>query len=165
VNTVAWQTEICENSRNKLLTVVMTYIHTIAYSRTDLLSILHVLKTLFKNKILCPPCFPRMSELRPQCWTFLPFIFTQGSLAGWPDWANFRLLGNCLLWAIFKKFQTSPKILCCGFPRYKSCSIFDLEMGWATFWATFFTNSSGHPAADNDWALVFFRRKPEKVND
>jgi hypothetical protein len=25
----------------------------------------------------------------------------QALKAGWPDWANFRLLGDCLLWALF----------------------------------------------------------------
>jgi hypothetical protein len=29
-----------------------------------------------------------------------------GSAPGWPDWANFRLLGNSLIWAVFRKYRS-----------------------------------------------------------
>jgi hypothetical protein len=31
--------------------------------------------------------------------------------SGWPDWANFRSLDNCFLWAVFWKLQKKPNCL------------------------------------------------------
>jgi hypothetical protein len=33
------------------------------------------------------------------------------SYPGWPDWANFRLFGDCLLWAVLLKMTKVAKIL------------------------------------------------------
>jgi hypothetical protein len=63
---------------------------------------------------------------------------------GWPDWANFRQLGDRLFWAVFWKLHKYPTILCCFFPRLRLYVDFCQKMGWAKFWAAF-TNSSGHP--------------------
>jgi hypothetical protein len=27
---------------------------------------------------------------------------------GWPDWANFRLMGDCLLWKFYENCRSSP---------------------------------------------------------
>jgi hypothetical protein len=57
------------------------------------------------------------------------------------------------------------ELLFCGLSRWPLCHaaranfktlfhrknyvlIFDKKLGWATFWATFFTNTSGHPGVD-----------------
>jgi RsiW-degrading membrane proteinase PrsW (M82 family) len=38
--------------------------------------------------------------------------FTKGAVPGRPDWANFRLLGNCLLWAVFFNGGDDTKYVC-----------------------------------------------------
>jgi hypothetical protein len=44
---------------------------------------------------------------------------------GWPDWPNFRQLGDCLLGAVFWKLQKWRKFLDYFFPWYHSCINFD----------------------------------------
>jgi hypothetical protein len=39
--------------------------------------------------------------------------------AGRPDWANFRLLGNCLLWVVFENRRSSQKFVGCLFSMVK----------------------------------------------
>jgi hypothetical protein len=38
-------------------------------------------------------------------------LFVAAFRAGWPDWANFRPTGDCLLWAVFRKLQKLPTFL------------------------------------------------------
>jgi hypothetical protein len=52
----------------------------------------------------------------------------------WPDWANFRPVGDGLLRAVFVKLKKSPKILDHFFPSL--WIICDEKLCWATFWAT-----------------------------
>jgi hypothetical protein len=52
-----------------------------------------------------------------------------------PDWAYFRLLGDCFLWSGFLKIRKQPKCLGYFFPRQTLHINFDKIMGWATFWA------------------------------
>jgi hypothetical protein len=59
---------------------------------------------------------------------------TSRRTAGGPDWANFRPLGKCLLWAGFSKITEVANIFWLLFPRY---ALSLTKMGWATFWATF----------------------------
>jgi hypothetical protein len=49
-------------------------------------------------------------------------------------WANFRLLVDYFLWAVFQKW---PNILRHYFPLFTLCLILDKKLGWATFWVTF----------------------------
>jgi hypothetical protein len=67
------------------------------------------------------------------------------------DWANFRLLGDCVQWRGFLYYKRS-KIFGHGESNLFDNS--DKKVCWATFWTIFFTNSSGHPAH-----LVRFRLK------
>jgi hypothetical protein len=53
-----------------------------------------------------PP--PVHGPRRPErCVHFLAAWTTIGWKAGWPDWANFRLLGDGLLWAVLKITKTA----------------------------------------------------------
>jgi hypothetical protein len=49
------------------------------------------------------------------------------SASGWPDWANFRLLGGCLLWATFYLCKNALKVLIptlgwAAFRQLRSCT-------------------------------------------
>jgi hypothetical protein len=57
---------------------------------------------------------------------------------------KFFLLGCWLLWANFYESQRSQKVWA-TVSTIKTMNNFLQIMGWATFWAIFFTNSSGHP--------------------
>jgi hypothetical protein len=66
-------------------------------------------------------------------------------VSGWPDRANFRLQVDCFLWSVFRKLRTEAKFFSTFFYA-KSCPlILTKKVGLATFWAIFFTDSSGHP--------------------
>jgi hypothetical protein len=52
--------------------------------------------------------------------------------------ANLRLLGDCLLWAVFLKLKNSPIF----FFYSKTYDLIATRMVWALFWATF---SQTHP--------------------
>jgi hypothetical protein len=57
------------------------------------------------------------------------------SVPGWPDWANFRLLGNCLLWAVILKIIEVGQNLSHFFPQEQLYINFDkrsagLDFGW-----------------------------------
>jgi hypothetical protein len=43
--------------------------------------------------------------------TKLPFMNVSYSRTEWPDWANFRLLGDWLIESVFRKLQKRPQIL------------------------------------------------------
>jgi hypothetical protein len=60
--------------------------------------------------------------------------------SGWPDWANFRLLSDCLLWEFFKVHTEEAQIFCVGTHSYDKCYVwfFLQKMVWATFWAIFY---------------------------
>jgi hypothetical protein len=76
-------------------------------------------------------------------WFWLNFKKIQCGIkyhkSGWPDWANFRPLVDCLLWAVFKTERCSPKFLSYAlFSQEKIMHTFILQkMVWATFWAIF----------------------------
>jgi hypothetical protein len=56
------------------------------------------------------------------------------NVAGWPDWANFSLLGDCFIWVVSWKWLKEPKDL--GY--FSTVKLLNLtKMGSATFWATF----------------------------
>jgi hypothetical protein len=60
-------------------------------------------------------------------------------------WANFRLLGDCLLWAVFWKNCRSPNF-CYFFQRQKLSVNFVKRWLGLHFGRFFFTASSGYPA-------------------
>jgi hypothetical protein len=58
------------------------------------------------------------------------------------------VLGDCLVWVVFcENYRNSTKNWATFFYS-KSFALFSQEMDRATFWATFFTNASGHPGLD-----------------
>jgi hypothetical protein len=65
-------------------------------------------------------------------------------ITGWLDLANFRRLGDCLLWQVFLKIAEVVLIFEPLFSTEKILIIFLQIMGSAP--AIFFTNPFGHPA-------------------
>jgi hypothetical protein len=59
------------------------------------------------------------------------------STPAWPDWAEFRILVVCLLWAVFKKNHRSSANFGLLFSIVRVMYTFFTKMGWATFWAIF----------------------------
>jgi hypothetical protein len=74
-------------------------------------------------------------------------ICTLQTWTGWPDWANFCPLGDCLLWAVFENFKCSR-----NFPQLRLCIIL-AKNGFGYISGDFFTNSFGHSAYDRLWTL------------
>jgi hypothetical protein len=71
--------------------------------------------------------------------------------SGWPIWAKFRRLGDCILCAVFLSYRSRYAVQFLGiFSTLKDLT----KMGWAKFWAIIIKNSSGHPGA-HVW--VFFQ--------
>jgi hypothetical protein len=68
---------------------------------------------------------------------------------GWPDWTNFRLLGDYFLKDVFWNYKRMPKFLG-NFFRSKSCALILTKNGLGKILDTFLTNSSGHPANDQN---------------
>jgi hypothetical protein len=66
---------------------------------------------------------------------------------GWPDWANFRLLSDCLLWAVLLENYRSSSNFWTTLSHCISSDFFDKI--WAgNILGDFFTSSSGHPVCD-----------------
>jgi hypothetical protein len=64
--------------------------------------------------------------------------------SGWPDWANFRLLGDCFRWEVFK--NTKIAHIFCSFLQWKKMYTLILrKIGLDHILGDFLTNSSGHP--------------------
>jgi hypothetical protein len=59
------------------------------------------------------------------------------SPSGWPDWANFRLMGWLFTSGSFFNYRSSPTFWAALFPRYKWCIFFDKKWIWLHF-GTFF---------------------------
>jgi hypothetical protein len=59
------------------------------------------------------------------------------SWAGWPDWANFRLLSKTLLGAVFWKHTQVAQKFISTFSTVKVVHKFWPKMVWATFWVIF----------------------------
>jgi hypothetical protein len=96
----------------------------------------------------------------------LDFEFWCGSLrrcrrSGWPDWANLRPTGDCLLRAV----TWIPHFWACTLFYFHSTSILRLSI-WINFdkiwvglhFVRFFTNSSGHPDGDADAGADVFSK-------
>jgi hypothetical protein len=64
-----------------------------------------------------------------------------GGQTGWQDWANFLLLGYCLLWAFLENYLSSPNSMA-TFSEEKLCMNFD-KTKWGGL--HFFTNLSTVP--------------------
>jgi hypothetical protein len=66
------------------------------------------------------------------------WFFSNVFWPGWPDWANFHLLGDCFLWVVFWKWRKWLKLTEATFSIVKTMYILNLmKMGWATLWASF----------------------------
>jgi hypothetical protein len=70
---------------------------------------------------------------QPSTWTFKTLTLD----SGWPDWANFRALGDCFLWAVFWKLQKKHRYLYCLCPRKKLRIKCDEKWVGLTFLAIF----------------------------
>jgi hypothetical protein len=95
---------------------------------------------------LLPVLFDKV-KLEPNCLQSCRRIVIQSSQiflllwTGWPDWANFGLWGDCLLWAVVWKSQKQRK-----FWRFFFHSKLLILKKWSGYKSgDFFTNSSGHP--------------------
>jgi hypothetical protein len=75
---------------------------------------------------------------------FLTSVFWGANPLGWPDWANFRLLADCLLRAVAWKWQKKAKMLGNLF-HGKSYVLMLTKNRLGYSLGDFFTNSSGHP--------------------
>jgi hypothetical protein len=101
---------------------------------------------------------------RPQhklTWTQTHNVIVPWMLAGWPDWADFRQLDDCFLWAVCEKVQKKPKYFICLFPWKKLCIKFD-KKGLGYILGNIFKTSSGHPEclldSRNNYCLTFLYR-------
>jgi hypothetical protein len=74
----------------------------------------------------------KISATRLERVHWLTDAIKNGSRPGWPDWANFHLLGDCLLWAVTMKIRKVFKNLGNFFHR-KCCALSLTKMDWATF--------------------------------
>jgi hypothetical protein len=70
------------------------------------------------------------------------YVHTLFFLSGWPDWANFRLRENCLLWAVHR--TEVDWIYGAIFPQGKN-NVDKKGLGYIL--GDFFTNPSGHFAS------------------
>jgi hypothetical protein len=70
-------------------------------------------------------------------------------LPGWPDSEIFGQFGDFLLWTFFESYRRSS-IACATFLHVNSYALILTNIGWATLWAIFFTNSSGHPEGHSE---------------
>jgi hypothetical protein len=91
-----------------------------------------ILSSCFKSS-LCPRCIFRKREGRGANTSF---SLKSSSRPGWPDWANFRPMGDCLLFRYFENYRSSPYFWLL-FPRLRLYINFDKKMNWASFWAIF----------------------------
>jgi hypothetical protein len=57
--------------------------------------------------------------------------------AGWPDWAKFRVLCDCLLWVVSFFNAEVGQIVRATFSHGKIYALIAIRLGWATFWASF----------------------------
>jgi hypothetical protein len=85
----------------------------------------NVFSHLLKKLLLVRQC-PFEFRIRYVC-TYRPV---------WPDWANFRSLGDCFVWTVSWKLQTLPAFLGQSFPQLRLHINFG-KNGLHTFWANF----------------------------
>jgi hypothetical protein len=64
---------------------------------------------------------------------------------GWPDWANFRLLGGCFLWSVWSKITKMAQILSHYFPVKVINKIWP-KNGFGYVLGDVFKNAFGHSA-------------------
>jgi hypothetical protein len=86
------------------------------------------------------------------------------SVPGWPDWANFQPMGDCLFWATFWKFhKNTAHIFVLLFRQvliiYKVWKVLGYIFG------DFITNSSGHPPFNKQagWPDAFVNKIAQNV--
>jgi hypothetical protein len=88
-----------------------------------------IMNDVFCNR-LCPVC---------------PMVVLM-SAAGWPDWANFRPLGGCLLRAVFlKTTEVCSRHFWATFIHGSSYVLILQVNGLGYILGDFLSNSSGHP--------------------
>jgi hypothetical protein len=75
------------------------------------------------------------------------------SSPGWPDWANFRLLGDSILWAVVWILQKWRTFL--GYFFHGTGYVIILTKIWLGYiLGVFFINASGHPVTGNENVLL-----------
>jgi hypothetical protein len=84
-------------------------------------------------------------------------------MPGWPDWANFRPTGDNLLWTVLENCRSSTHFWTTLF-HGKRYTLIWTKMGWATFWAIFFANSSGHPGRYPEMVRMLSELKTESCS-
>jgi hypothetical protein len=57
--------------------------------------------------------------------------------AGWPDWANIRPMGDCLVWGSVSNVTEVASSFFGYFFGCKCCVFILTKMGWATLWTIF----------------------------
>jgi hypothetical protein len=82
----------------------------------------------------------------------------EASSSGWPDWTNFGQF-----W-IYINCRRSPHFGSL-FQRLMLWNNFDKQMGWATLWAIFLTNSFGHPDQHDVFSIFWFKFESRRVDD
>jgi hypothetical protein len=93
-----------------------------------------------KSTFLCHPLSSWINAYKSSnCFVRIFFAVSfnpLSSLPGWPDWANYRLLSDYLLWTFF---LITIVVWMFGllFFHGKSCVIVLTKMSWAIFWAIF----------------------------
>jgi hypothetical protein len=80
-----------------------------------------------------------------------PFWWAQVR-TGWPDWANFSPLGECFLWAVYKKIPEEPKFWATFF-HGKSFVLLLAKHGLGYILGDFF-----HKLIWSPWARLWFRQ-------
>jgi hypothetical protein len=71
------------------------------------------------------------------------------SWTGWPDRANFRPMGDCSLRPVFMKIAEIAQIFWLLCSSLEGMYQLWQNLGRATFWVIFCTNSSGHPGLED----------------
>jgi hypothetical protein len=62
---------------------------------------------------------------------------------GWPDWATYRQLGDCVLWAVYYKLQKQPKLLGYFFAWKTFCVNLDKKWIGRLIWSPWMSRRSG----------------------
>jgi hypothetical protein len=83
-----------------------------------------------------------LSSLSAETWSSFPCStgncpYQSPFGTGWLDGASFRLLGDCLLWALIWKFPSSAIFWAAFFPRYQLRINFDKKLVLPHFWRLF----------------------------
>jgi hypothetical protein len=86
----------------------------------------------------------------------LKFYYSSGAV--WPEWANFRSMGDCLLSAVFfQNYRSSQNFWATVFQSIDNMCIHFVKIWVGLHFGPFFTNSSGRPVQDPVLRLISFQ--------